>query len=113
MKNLLLASLFVTWAGACHAHSALEMSVPAAGETIAAAPEALEMTFKKGIRLTKVSLTRMDNPSVLLDLTGSKGFITDYSIPVNLTDIGNYLIEWRGLGQDGHVVTGDFTFEVK
>ena len=113
MKSLIFAAAITFWSGTAMAHSPLEQTVPSNEAKIATEPETIDMTFKKGIRLTKVSMTHADHPAVLLDISGPKGFITDYSLPVKKMGPGDYLIEWRGLGQDGHATKGAFTFSVE
>lgn len=113
MKSLLLAAAIAISSGTAMAHSPLELTVPSNEAKMTAEPETIDMTFKKGIRLTKVSMTHANHPAVSLELAGAKGFITEYSLPMQKMGPGIYLIEWRGLGQDGHTVNGDFTFSVE
>ena len=71
------------------------------------------MDFKGDIRLTRVSMTHAEHPSVDLDLDGFDGFISDYAIPLQSMESGVYLIEWRGLGADGHALNGSLSFTVE
>lgn len=113
MKSLLYAAAISILSGTAMAHSPLELTVPSNEAQIVTEPETIDMTFKKGMRLTKVSMTHADHPAVSLDIAGAKGFITEYSLPMQKMGPGTYLIEWRGLGQDGHAINGDFTFSVE
>ena len=113
MRSLFLAAAFTLGSSVAMAHSPLELTNPGNGTTIEAEPNSIDMTFKKGLRLTKLSMTHADHPSVSLDLTGAKGFVTEYSVPMQKMGAGSYLIEWRGLGQDGHAINGDFSFLVE
>ena len=113
MKPMILAGLIGLWAGAAAAHSPLEATTPAADAVIAQVPEVLAFDFKNDIRLTRVTMTHADADGVDLDLSGHEGFMTDYAIPLSEQDDGIYLIEWRGLGVDGHPMTGSFSFTVQ
>ena len=113
MKSLIIAAALTIWSGTAMAHSPIERTTPSNEAIVAAEPDMIDMTFKKGIRLTKVSMTHAAHPSVSLDITGTKGFITDYSIPMQKMGTGTYIIKWRGLGKDGHAINGDFSFSVE
>lgn len=113
MKNILLAGLLGIWATGAFAHSALESTMPSDQEIVTEVPLEVILDFKKDIRLTLVTMVHADHPSVDLDLTGHNGFITDYALPMQSMGNGTYVIEWRGLGTDGHAVTGTFSFTVE
>lgn len=101
------------WATGAFAHSPLEVTIPANESVIAEVPSEISMDFKGDIRLTRVSITHADHPSVDLDLDSFDGFISDYAIPLQPMGSGVYLIEWRGLGADGHPMNGSFSFTVE
>jgi methionine-rich copper-binding protein CopC len=113
MKNILLAGTMVFLANGAMAHSPLNTTTPADEATIAAAPSELLLDFKGEVRLTKVSMTHAAEHSVDLDLSGNKGFISDYTVPMESMGNGEYVIDWRGLGKDGHPMKGSFTFNVQ
>jgi methionine-rich copper-binding protein CopC len=57
-----------------------------------------------------VIMTQADRARVDLDLNGHTGFISDYAVPAQPTDNGLHLIEWHGLGVDGHALNNTFSF---
>jgi methionine-rich copper-binding protein CopC len=101
------------WATGAVAHSPIETTTPRDEATVAQVPAEVVMAFKGGIRLTRVSVTHADSPAVDLDLEGFGGFISTYAIPLLPMGSGLYLIEWRGLGDDGHAMSGSFSFTVE
>jgi methionine-rich copper-binding protein CopC len=113
MKKILLAGVMAFVAAGAMAHSPLNATTPANEATIAAAPTELMLDFKGEVRLTKVSMTHAPHDSIDLDLSSNKGFITDYSVPMEGMGNGAYVIDWRGLGKDGHPMKGSFTFTVQ
>lgn len=113
MKQIMLGAIMGLCTTAAIAHSPLEATIPANEATIAEAPSEIVMDFKGDIRLTRVSVTNGDHPSVDLDLDGFDGFISDYTIPLQSMGSGVYQIEWRGLGADGHALNGSFSFTVE
>ena len=113
MKNILLAGMIGIWATSAMAHSPLDSTTPANEAIVAEAPSEIALDFKGNIRLTRMKMTYADNPSVNLDLSGHDGFISDYSVPMATMGSGIYVIEWRGLGDDGHALNGTFKFTVE
>lgn len=113
MKYIMLAALVGLTATGAVAHSPLETTIPAHEAKVAEAPSVVSMGFKGGIRLTRVSMKYADQPGVDLDLDGFGGFISDYALPIPSMGSGAYVIEWRGLGADGHTLNGSFSFTVE
>ena len=95
------------------AHSPLQSSVPANDAVVASAPEALDLMFQNPIRLTKVALAVNDGAPTDLDLGSVDGFVLQYSVLMSDQGSGDYAVEWRGLGDDGHPMQGTFRFTVE
>ena len=113
IRKILLAAAFAATASMAQAHSEKDGSLPADGAILDAAPAAIELRFKDGIRLTKVEVTHTQTGASALDLSDQTGFEKAFSLPMTPAGSGVYMIEWRGLGVDGHPMTGSFSFEVK
>ena len=113
IKKLLLMLMIGVWASGAIAHSPLKITIPADESTVSLVPSELILEFKDKIRLTKVSVVHVNNPGMDLDLTDFKGFNSTYVIPMHDMGSGDYVINWRGLGADGHALTGYFSFTVK
>jgi len=113
MQRVLLAGLILMWASVAIAHSPLKSTTPANEAIIAQAPNEIRLNFGKAIRLTRLAVTHADDKKVKLDLSGHDGFKKIYLVPIEEIGNGNYLIEWRGLGYDGHALNGTFSFIVE
>lgn len=117
MKNILLAVAVGLWTTAAIAHSPLKATTPADKSIVAEMPLEVVLNFKNTIRLTRVVMANADKPGIILDLEGNKKFLSEHRIPVPPTvppmGSGSYVIEWRGLGADGHALKGSFDFSVK
>ncbi len=113
MTKIFLAGLLGIWATGAVAHSPLESTTPLHEAVVAQMPADVLLDFKGAIRLTRVTMTHADKDGVDLDLSGHKGFITAYAIPLEAMGSGVYSIAWRGLGIDGHALDGTFTFVVE
>tara|TARA_B110000093_G_scaffold6589_1_gene6288 strand:+ start:122 stop:469 length:348 start_codon:yes stop_codon:yes gene_type:complete len=113
VKKIFIAIAFTFLTTGASAHSALKTISPANNAIVAQAPKTIELTFKNSIYLTKITLKYEDKPSIILDLSATKGFVTDYSIPLKEMGFGSYNFEWRGLSKDGHILIDSFSFVVK
>ena len=113
MKELLLAGLILVWASIATAHSPLKSTTPENEAIIAEAPTEIRLNFGKDIRLTRLTVTHANEKKDKLDLSEHHGFTKKYKIPFQAVGVGKYLIEWRGLGEDGHALNGTFSFTVE
>ncbi len=112
MKTAVLALAFSILGQAALAHSALLQTWPSNGAFVDNPPDVLQFTFGSEIRLTQVQWT-LNGSSAKGTLTVPKTFETDFAIPFDGEDPGQYTIEWRGLSDDGHPQNGIYFFEVK
>jgi len=103
MKKILLAGVIGLWATGVMAHSPLDGTMPV---------EVL-MDFKGDIRLTRVSITHADTHSMEMDLGDQTAFAQEFILPMHDMGAGLYVVEWRGLGSDGHALNGTFSFTVE
>lgn len=94
------------------AHSKMSETVPMNEAILVAAPKAVSFTFEKPIRLVTMKLSFNEGDEIDLDFSECKSFEEAVEIPIEDLGAGNYLIEWRGLGQDGHTATGTLSFVV-
>lgn len=113
MKTVLLSALISLWSVAAFAHSPLQSTTPADGAVLAAPPSDIVMVFKGKIRLTRVTLAHAKGDAQDLVLGDQTAFQQDFMIPLSDFGAGEYLITWRGLGDDGHAQTGVFAFRVQ
>ena len=128
-KNLLLAILLVLPIAA-NAHSLLASSSPQNGETLDVPPIVIFMEFKLPAKLIKVDLTKQSNKqgkSLLGRLFGGgddgdsiplgASFLMNTDkrqvIPLPSLKDGSYLLTWRAMAEDGHLIKGDLTFNIK
>jgi len=113
MKNLLLAGLVGLWATSVMAHSPLESTSPMNEATESVMPTEVTMDFKGDIRLTRVAITHADTHTMDMDLGDQTAFMQAFTLPMHDMGAGIYVVEWRGLGADGHALNGTFSFTVE
>ena len=113
MKNVLLAGLVGLWATGAMAHSPLESTSPMNEATVTVMPPEVTMDFKGDIRLTRVAITHADTHTMDMDLGDQTTFMQEFTLPMHDMGAGIYVVEWRGLGADGHALNGTFSFTVQ
>jgi methionine-rich copper-binding protein CopC len=98
-------------------HLTLDQTVPAADTTVTASVTEVRLTFSEAPLLRGTSVRVVDSGRSLM---ASSPPSTDESDPrgVMITldpalPSGAYTVQWRVIAQDGHVMRGNFGFEVR
>ena len=127
-KNLSLAIL-IFLPMTVDAHSPIVSSSPKNGETLGLSPTEIVMEFKSPAKLIKVVLTKPSDKqekSLLGRLFGADNsesvslgtsFLMTIDkrqvIPLPPLEQGRYSLAWRAMGEDGHVIKGELTFNIQ
>lgn len=94
------------------AHTELASTVPADRATLAAAPETLRLQFSEPVRLTALTVQKDDAAKQSLGpLPAGNTETFSVALPEGLGD-GHYVVTWRALSEDTHVMSGEFMFAV-
>jgi methionine-rich copper-binding protein CopC len=93
------------------AHTHLESSVPANGSVLKTPPQAIVLTFAEAARLTALSLQKDNEPAQKLSPLPSAA-ARELSVPVPRLTPGKYVVSWRVLSDDGHVMPGKLSFTI-
>lgn len=94
------------------AHTELTSTVPADEATLAAVPEKVELTFSAPVRLTAMTIQQGDAQKQSLGpLPSATAENFAVALPTGLA-AGHYVVAWRALSEDTHVVSGEFMFAV-
>lgn len=109
MNRILIATAAMLWASAAMAHTHLHASVPADKSKVAA-PEAIELHFSDAARLTALTLQQGNAAPKSLSVPSKAA--KDISVPVKGLGPGAYTVSWRVASEDGHVMSGNFSFTV-
>ncbi len=106
---LALALCFVLSAPA-YAHTELSSSTPTDEAVLDQAPEELLLTFSEALRLTAVVIEH-ESDSRALDVTSMEP-ATDFAVALPDLAPGEYVVEWRALSEDAHVISGEIRFTI-
>lgn len=113
IRTVLTAFTLCAIATLAVAHSPLQRTTPVDGAVVDQVPPELSFVFGRDIRLTRVEWRLDGDQEGEVDLHGAGGFGTEFALPFEGAGPGAYLIEWRGLSDDGHVQKGSFAFTVE
>jgi methionine-rich copper-binding protein CopC len=113
---------------AASAHSPLATLSPKDGSVLEQAPTEVKMVFKSLVKLIKLEMQKLSSDersslfgglfishkgkSIALDTHFLMKKSKQYLIGLPALDAGDYFIKWRALGEDGHVIKGEFRFKV-
>ncbi|MEM7376371.1 MAG: copper resistance CopC family protein [Pseudomonadota bacterium] len=111
--RLLIGALALGVSLVAQAHSPLKSTLPANDATLNTPPERITLSFKGDFRLTRITASHANRAPVVLDISHVTGFAHTFVVPLASMGAGDYRIEWRGLGKDGHVQSGAFSFTVQ
>ena len=112
MKSILFSiCLFFSATALSFGHSVVTESHPENGAHLTAAPERLEVSFSKPTRIIKASITHNENDKTKLALS-TKEPTKLISFTPAPKDAGDYVVEWRALSKDGHVLKGSLEFSI-
>lgn len=96
------------------AHSTLRSTVPADGQVLDSVPATIDIGFAEPARLMKVEMTHTagDVSETIRVAIPTREPVNDISLSPDLSGAGDYSVDWRALSEDGHVITGTFSFSV-
>jgi methionine-rich copper-binding protein CopC len=92
-----------------HAH--LQKAVPADGGTVTAAPANVVLTFSEAARLTACWLQKGEGPKQKIEPLPTTP-AQQVSVPMPRLQPGTYVLSWRVVGDDAHIVPGQIQFTI-
>lgn len=100
---------------AVFAHTLMDHAVPAAGSRVHGAPAEVKLWFSQALESAFSTLRVVDRNGRQVDKNDKRvdaGDPTLLRVSLHPLAPGTYQVIWRVLSADGHVSTGDFTFDV-
>ena len=131
LKKIILVFILFSLPTTVFPHSPLKLSNPMDGALLTEAPTEYTMLFKSPAKLIKFEIFQKGEnnnkkPSLLKGLfKNSNGKLIEINYKPSLVlseshliklpqiNFGSYEVRWRAMGEDGHVLKGILTFEVK
>lgn len=107
----LATAALLTLGSVANAHTHVKASVPAEGSVVAASPSNIVLTFSEATRLTALTVQKEGEAEQKLSSLPSTA-TENVTVPSPKLTPGNYVLTWRALGDDGHVMDGKVHFTV-
>jgi methionine-rich copper-binding protein CopC len=93
------------------AHAHLEKAVPADGGVVDTSPANVVLSFSEAAHLTACWIQKGDGPKQKIDGLPTTAS-SDISVPLPKLDPGSYVLSWKVVGDDTHIVPGQIHFTV-
>ena len=100
--------LALLWSALALAHAHLTGSSPADGAQVTAAPTELVLSVSEAAQLTALAIARAGGAKQ--KLTAPATAQARIRVPLPALAAGDYVVSWRALGADGHLVPGQIHF---
>ena len=109
-KVLMATALCFVLSVPAHSHTQLSSSVPANDALLEEAPTEIVLTFSEVVRLTAVTLEH-DEESQPLEVSVADA-TKEFTVGLPELEPGDYVVQWRALSEDTHVVSGEIRFSI-
>lgn len=102
----------VTVSSLAWSHTHVIATHPADGDVLQEPPERIAVEFDSPLRMTRFEVTDPRGTVELNEDTIGAMAEQHEGVPVTPLAPGKYRVEWRGLADDGHSMSGDFGFTI-
>lgn len=109
IARMVCAVVLLSCGAVVYAHGQLVKAVPANGSTLTASPANFVLTFSEPVKMTAVALQKDSAPAKKLGPLPTAA-TAEVTIPAPGLAPGRYVLSWRVVGGDGHVVPGKVSF---
>jgi copper resistance protein C len=106
------ACVLLAAVSAVQAHAHLQAASPADQSVLSAAPTQLVLHFSEAARLTALAIGKTSEPPRKLPLPAGDP-AAQIVVPLPALSPGQYVVSWRAVGADGHVVPGQIHFTLQ
>jgi methionine-rich copper-binding protein CopC len=106
------ACVLLAAVSAVQAHAHLQAASPADQSVLSAAPTQLVLHFSEAARLTALAIGKTSEPPRKLPLPAGDP-AAQIVVPLPPLSPGQYVVSWRAVGADGHVVPGQIHFTLQ
>ena len=131
LKKIILVFILFSLPTTVFPHSPLKLANPMDGASLTKAPTEYKMLFKSPAKLIKFEIFQKvqnnnkkssslkglfkKSDGKLIEINYKPSLVLSESHLIKLPQInfGSYEVRWRAMGEDGHVLKGVLTFEVK
>ena len=109
-----VAAAFLTGAAPAFAHSFLVEATPSSKEHVTAPPKTVKLRFGGGVEpaYSNIVIENSDGKSVAEGAIGKPDAPRELSVDAPSLTPGRYVVKYRVLSTDGHIVQGNYEFTI-
>ena len=109
-----LATFLVLSSSAAFAHSFLVDATPSSKDHVKVPPKTVKLRFGGGVEpsYSKVTIETSDGKVLAEGSVGTPDKPRELSVPAPELTVGRYVVRYRVLSTDGHIVEGNYEFFV-
>jgi len=111
-RILTMGATMLALTGIARAHTHLEMAMPADNSVLPSPPSQIMLHFSEVARLTALSIQKEGEKEPKSITALPKEASAALSVPVDPLAPGKYVVNWRVVGDDNHVMSGALHFTV-
>lgn len=113
LRSLIATLAVISIAAAtASAHTSIVSSNIESGSQIEVAPASFDFSFGADIGLAGVELETLDGYPVEIAFERPREMGKSFSVPLPMLEPGPYILKWRAVAKDGHVMKGEVGFAI-
>ena len=113
LRNLIATvAVFSVTVVPAFAHTSIVSSNIEDGSQIEAAPASFDFSFGADIGLAGLELETLDGDPVEVAFERTRETGKSFSVPLPMLEPGTYVLKWRAVAKDGHVMKGEVDFTI-
>ena len=93
------------------AHAHLHASMPVNNSVVAEAPKKINLQFNEAVQLTAATIQKGNGPATKLRPLPA-AVAKDFTLVAPLLVPGTYIVKWRAMSDDGHIMSDKLLFTV-
>lgn len=112
LRMLAAAAAFSMLYVPAFAHTTIVASNIMDGSEIRTAPDVFEFSFGADVGLAGLELETLSGEAVDIDFQRPGQMRKDFAVPLPMLEPEAYVLKWRAVAKDGHVMRGEIDFTV-
>jgi methionine-rich copper-binding protein CopC len=105
------AAALLAFSSLAHAHTHLKAAQPADGSVVAAAPANIVLKFSEAARVTALTVQKEGEAEQKLAPLPTAAS-AEVSVPAPKLGPGKYVVNWRVVSEDNHIMSGKVHFTI-
>ena len=108
--KLALSVLAMTGAVNLYAHGMMTMTYPEDGSMLMAQAERVEMHFQQPMQVVSLKVIGSDNKPVAIKYDRKAAATEHFKAMLPKLTPDTYSVQWKAMGEDGHMMKGSYSF---